>query len=308
MLHSQRYPSRVRGWKYNHLPVNDGSWRKVQIDSDWLEALTPHMDSNSSGSTSLAYVLKNMDITNHTDPRVTPKLEATIATLVADGMSRTGLRSISRAPLNFSDPLHLIADKPASRWGGLMKGSYSFPQPEGLATELKWSVSVSGYAYHADSNASRLALAVLFLHAALVIGHIIYIIRTRLSRQAWDSMISYVVLAAVSSIGMISNTGDKDEDSLENDDNSDTRDSSSVFKNASSGISRFRTMSTEVRVRAKTTNVHHVTSSQSASAADVSTSVEGGRSDQVKMIFGRTDENLLEKEGYRQIEIGKVYS
>ncbi|KAL8838993.1 MAG: hypothetical protein Q9170_001923 [Blastenia crenularia] len=178
VLHERRYPPSFTGWEYSNLPVNDGSWRKVRIDIDWLEALTPSVDNNTSGYTSLAALLNDLDIVNHTDTDATPTLEGIIAALVANGMSRTNFGSIGKAPLQLEDPSNILPYESTSQWERFMKGSYSFPRPVGPAVEMKLSVTVEGNAYHADSKAYGLALAVLLLHATLAIGHSIYVVPT----------------------------------------------------------------------------------------------------------------------------------
>ena len=85
----------LNGFQYNFLPIDDGSWRRVEIDIDWLNTLTPPFDSNTSGWTSLAALLTDIGIDNITGSinqwdEVRPVLETIIAVFVADGMSRQG--------------------------------------------------------------------------------------------------------------------------------------------------------------------------------------------------------------------------
>ena len=308
VLHQRRYPSTFNGWQYSYLPVNDGSWRKVSIDTDWLDALTPSVDNTTSGYTSLAALLSDLDISNHTYDDATPTLEGIVATLVANGMSRTNFRSTGKAPEQLEDPLNILPDESSSQWERFMRGSYSFPRPEGPATKIKLSVTVEGYAYRADSKAYRLALAVLLLHAILAIGHIVYVVRTRVSCGAWRSMINYVVIAATSSVGIESSTDEKENSNDFDGHETSTKGFPEEFQNASSGISRFRTMKTEVRLRAKETTSQPESASQCNRNANADTEAIDGSNHQVKMLFGRADEQLLEKEGYSQIAVGKVYS
>ena len=227
------------GYQYNFLPIDDGSWRRVQIDVDWLNALTPALDSNISNWTSLTALLAAMGVDNSTgvitdSGDISIMLESVVAALVADGMSRQGYADNGGSSVQITDALNLLPwDSSASSQQSILAGTYAFPPPPGTATQLHWAVVVSGYAYRADSVAYYLALTVLFLHAVLALGHVVYVLWKRVCCDAWDSLVGLLVLTAQS--GTLGAPGPGGSD---------------VFKNASAGIRQQRTMSTPVRVRA----------------------------------------------------------
>ena len=226
----------ITGYEYNFLPINDSSWRRVQIDTEWLNNLTPPSANTSSGYTSLSALLSDIGIDNSTGlivewGDVTPVVESVIAAMVADGMSRQGYGANGGSSTHFSDTLSLLPwDNSMSSQESLLAGTYSVPPLAGNGTMLQWTIVVGGYAYYADSTAYYLALTVLFLHAILALGHVVYILWTRICCDALDSVTGLIVLAAKSGIPRTSGSSD-------------------VFENASSGIQRYRTMGTEVRVR-----------------------------------------------------------
>ena len=263
----------LAGYQYNFLPINDGSWRRVQIDTNWLNTLTPPLPSSTPGWTSLAALLTNMGMDNSTGLifdwfDVTSVLETIIATLVADGMSRQGHAANGGSSKHFSDRLNLLSwDNSASSQQSVLAGTFSFPPPAGTATQLQWSIAVGGDAYRADSVAYYLALKVLFVHAALALGHVAYILWTRVCCDAWDSFVGLVVLTATS--GMSGASG-----------------AANVFENASSGIERYRTMRTEVRIRALPAS-----------------GVTAASQEDVKILFG--DEKRAV--GYRALELDRAY-
>ncbi|CAD6593282.1 MAG: hypothetical protein ASARMPREDX12_007012 [Alectoria sarmentosa] len=263
----------LRGYQYNFLPVDDGSWRRVQIDIDWLNTLTPPLDGSTSGWTSLAALLIDMGMDNSTGIitdwfDLSSVLETVIATLVADGKSRQGYAANGGSLTHISDAMNLLPwDNSAPSQQSLLAGTYVFPPSVGTATPLHWSVVIGDYAYRADSLAYYLALTVLFAHAALAPGHVIYVLRICVCCDAWDSLISLIVLAANS--GMAGPSG-----------------VAHVFENASAGIERYRTMDRQVRVRALLTS--------GANAV--------GQTD-VKILFG---EKTLAAE-YRALEVDKTY-
>ena len=280
--------------------------RSVQMDIDWLSNLTP-ATSNDTTSTSLAAILTAMDLNsvgNLTDvttvSQVAPALvETVVAAVVADGMSRVGYTALIQAGYQ---EFYLPVEPSSSIWPRFMAGKYKFPRPSspGPFTQLDWTVEVSGLAYRVDSNAYKLALAVLFTHAALALAHFAYVVYTRILGDArhsflgsvcdtWDSFLGFVVLAARSGVegnaGVVNGAGGP-------------RDTATLFKNAGAGIERYRTMETEVRIRSKQT---HGTNNPTVQAGGT-----GASGQQVEILFGG-DENTLARAGFRRLEIGKAY-
>lgn len=95
-------------------------------------------------------------------------------------MSRQGYAANGGSSRHFSDVLDLLPwDNSASSQQELLAGTYLFPLPAGTATRLHWSVVVGGYAYRADSVTYYLALTVLFMYAALALGHVAYMLWSR---------------------------------------------------------------------------------------------------------------------------------
>lgn len=273
-VQSNRDFGQLIGYQYNFLPANDNTWRRVKVDLDWLNTLTPSINDSTSGWTSLASLLTDVGMDNSTGIiinwiDVTSTLEGIIATLVADGMSRQGYSENGGSSRHFSDALNILPhDASASAMQRLLAGTRVFPTPAGRATIMKFSVVVGGYAYRADSLAYYLALTVLFLHAALALCHVAYLLWTRICCNAWDSIIGLIVLAATSGVPINSPSADD------------------VFKNAATGVERYRTMNTKLRVKK---------SSAPALGAAVQTDV--------KIFFG--DEKLAV--GHQNLEIGKAY-
>lgn len=261
---------------------------------DWLETLTPPLD-NDITYTSLAAILTATNLVsleNSTNVQqfshiVQPLVEIVVASLIADGMSRVGFAGLGQVGAQYPNSLSFLPKEPSeSIWKAFMAGTYKFPRPAtGSYTVLDWSVQVSGLAYHAESNAYTLALVVLFLHAALALAHIAYVLRTRVFCSTWESFTSLVVLAAKSA--------NKRAESGEEADMSDT---SSLFRNAGSGIERYRTMKTEVRIRTK----------QRPGTNNPASGAASGTGQQVKLLFG-PDEGRLAQAGFEKLEIGKVY-
>ena len=263
----------------------DTSWRRVQIDRDWLENLTPPLNESKSGWNTLAASLTDIGMENITAIVVDPDamsltLESVTSSFVADGMSRQGYSANGGSMSNASGELSLLPwDGSTSSRDSILSGTYSSPRPGGPATRLKWSVIVSGYAYLADSTAYYLALTVLFVHAALALGHTAYVLKTRVFCDAWDSFVNIIVLAATSGLAV----GD-----------------SNLFKNTGGGIDGYRTMSTNVRIRAS--SLPPPPSSSKGIDVDAATTKEG--EEHVKILFGNEEPDTVR---YRRLERGKAY-
>ncbi|RSM15464.1 hypothetical protein CDV31_004900 [Fusarium ambrosium] len=62
-------------------------------------------------------------------------------------------------------------------------------------TSFFTSISINGIAYKANSVTDYLAITVLLAHMVLVLGHSVYLVYTRRSSDAWDSVMEMLILA-----------------------------------------------------------------------------------------------------------------
>jgi len=133
-------------------------------------------------------------------------IETTIATAIVDGLSRLGLSE------NNGNMKHVMPDRyqwfrlsdekntnNGKYFDRLLNGHNIILPPAGVdeasLTKLRWRVTVAGLAYTADSTPYYLALLVLFLHALLALGQIVYMLLTRRSSQAWDNFEELLLLS-----------------------------------------------------------------------------------------------------------------
>lgn len=104
------YQPSITAYDKNFLQIGDAIYRRVHMDMDWLNALTPPIFSNANNSfRSLAALLSDVGIDNSTglvpqNKTLFPKepLEAIVATIIADGMSRHGFAANGGSPANTS--------------------------------------------------------------------------------------------------------------------------------------------------------------------------------------------------------------
>ncbi|KAL6722368.1 hypothetical protein ACLMJK_001475 [Lecanora helva] len=131
-----------KGYQYNFLPIDDGSWRRVQIDTDWLDALTPSLSSSGERYNALAYLLEDVGLGNSTGTvlhwsDVPSVIEGVISTLVADGMSRQGYAANGGNSHIFSDASLLLPwNNSAKDRSRILANEYTFPAPDGEVTKL----------------------------------------------------------------------------------------------------------------------------------------------------------------------------
>ncbi|MCJ1333845.1 hypothetical protein MMC10_010551 [Thelotrema lepadinum] len=243
----------MTGHSFNFLPVDDGTWRRVRMDLDWLNTLTPPLSTNDSVSdfTSLSALITAVGLDNSTGLIIEwengiATLEVVIAALVTNGLSRQGYTANVGTPQHISDRDRLVpwTSSPDTQ-SSIIAGTYSFPSPSpdattarpAAATELTLSITAAGYAYKADSAAYFLALTVLFAHAALALGHILYLcLFSRITSEAWDSLVGLLLLAIVSGKRTLTTSSGGS--------------GSQTFPNAGAWVERYRTFSTRAGVRA----------------------------------------------------------
>ena len=202
------------------LPVDDGTWRTVDLDLSWLEALTPALngpaDTESShtlsletlqfpGWTTLSSIFHQAGYDNSTGDvddwyELGQFTEMIIALLVADGMSRVGLTQNSGLVDQIgdfgNDYFPWLADA-NSLVSALLSGGSAISPPDpvdGPTTGLDWTVFIEGYSYAADSTAYYLALTVLFVYMALALAHIGYTLRKRWFSDCWNEVSEMLAL------------------------------------------------------------------------------------------------------------------
>jgi hypothetical protein len=205
-------------------PIDDGTWKQVSADLDWLYTLTPFLNSSVSppppqtrdlpGWTSLGSLLATAGFDNSTSliqsdggwASLTSALESVIAILVTEGMARIGLTENMRAEIYYKDAgipylYSGLTDTIYPFYDSILKDDSKCIVPQqhidaDNLTKAHWDVLVSGYAYKADSIAYYLAIAVLLLHAAMALAHMAHcLLFKQLSSDAWDSFEEMMALS-----------------------------------------------------------------------------------------------------------------
>lgn len=192
-------------------------WRFAQLDQTWLDALLPLLGGTNStremGWTTAASMFTSAGFDNSTGlltrwDTLCHTLESTIGMLIVDGMSRVGLADnggnmyyvIDRC--EWMNWLPSRASDLGSYFDLLLDGKNVVAPPNttnaATLTRMHWGVTVSGLAYKANSTAVYLAIAVMLACTAIGACNSAYILISRRSSEAWDSIEEIIALSQLS--------------------------------------------------------------------------------------------------------------
>ncbi|KAF2102893.1 hypothetical protein NA57DRAFT_52438 [Rhizodiscina lignyota] len=229
------------------------SWEHVSLTMDWLNLLTPALDLNRTGHTTLASVLESLPQRGYLFQGVQSPfiaINAIVASFVADGMSRVGFYENNIADLNSTtmctkvdappNPGNNLGDRQSclwqassNSWLNLWKDILNYkvqltpypPPTPNTGHHFRYYVTVTGWGIQATSVAYYLALTVLFVYVAIALGHIGWTFyRGRIS-NTWKSLTDFLVLSQASPAPV------------------------ETLKDTSTGVGSHKTLKTQVRIR-----------------------------------------------------------
>lgn len=182
-------------------------WRAVQLGRDWLEALTPSMNTSREGYTTLSSLLETVGIDNRagnadSSYAVQTATEAAVVALVVNRMAHSGYVENGGAVGNMDEARSFFPIPSADRdILDLFAGTLEVPAPGGTSssdlnsTTMRWSLFISGMVYSANDTGSWLSLTVIFVHALLALLHTAYTLWRRKTSGAWESFCDFFALA-----------------------------------------------------------------------------------------------------------------
>lgn len=199
-------------------------WQHVSLTLDWLNLLTPDIDPQDTGRSTLAVLVESAAQGSKTNAShfansedveendVVVKIGTIVASFIADGMSRTGwgvnaVHDLNSLSVWNGSPTDVFGWNWQSKdwdqvYSRLIKGTASLVpnirRTNGESKTFKMDIRIQGYGIKASSTVYWLALTVLFAHLCLVGGHVAYTIYRRRMIRAWSSVTDFVVLAQVS--------------------------------------------------------------------------------------------------------------
>ena len=181
-----------------------GSWRRINITHDWFRALNFPLpneikDQNPPNTTSIEALILSLNLPLN-DSLVISRIEYAITTYFADALDRVGSWRI----LNITSPVYnnsitlINCNKLPDFAARILLGKESFQRPQEpykSFTEFQMKQTISGYIYLAVTTTDFLALAVLFMHLLIALGHTVLILVTKRSSGCWDTLPELLALA-----------------------------------------------------------------------------------------------------------------
>ncbi|KAL9108327.1 MAG: hypothetical protein Q9227_006926 [Pyrenula ochraceoflavens] len=196
------------------LPINDGSWRRISMENDWLEGaigyptlynyrFQPHSALDQRryfNTTALGMLIMSRQYdTVKTEAersdwlRFKPEIESVVSTAFADAISRVGSFQQDQSPTIFLESVRKCGLVPGSTQKTFCPGPPS-PSP-GDWTPLIFRGFTTGYAYKASRPTDYLSIAILTLYVIIALLHTLFCQVTCRTFSTCDSIESLILLA-----------------------------------------------------------------------------------------------------------------
>ncbi|KAL9040256.1 MAG: hypothetical protein Q9180_002022 [Flavoplaca navasiana] len=211
---------RLPNFKFETGHVHYGSTRVVSVEESWLNVLTPVLKATGPTGEVVASTIEsiiwqagleqnaplaevasakmawNTDTFQGGGTR-TNFLESIIASVFADGMSRTGshkaFADTSLPPEQWSLWSYNLADNYNST---LLEGGRALKPPAGEDfTELRVNMTIKGYSYMASGLSHSLSMTVMLFHLVIALAHTIFCVYRGTSSGCWDTIAELLTLA-----------------------------------------------------------------------------------------------------------------
>ncbi|KAL8917121.1 MAG: hypothetical protein Q9208_008160 [Pyrenodesmia sp. 3 TL-2023] len=207
-------------YKFVPFDIDFGSTRTISVEDSWLNVLTPVL--NASGPTGDVVVssIESIIWQSGLEPDApltdvagatkawntntftgggnqTTFLESLVASVFADGLSRTGSHKAyadtSLPPEHWS----LWSYNRANDYNStLLAGGRALKPPSGEDfTELRVNMTIKGYSYMSSGVTDYLSMAVMLFHLLIALAHTIFCLYRGTSSGCWDTITELLTLA-----------------------------------------------------------------------------------------------------------------
>ncbi|OJJ45429.1 hypothetical protein ASPZODRAFT_144060 [Penicilliopsis zonata CBS 506.65] len=187
-------------------PIDDGSYTLIRLALDWLQALTPKMAPMYNATTNQSVAVNSLESivtstglteldnsTNTAEFVCTAFLEHIVSVLVANGLSRVGLsRQVNYEQFNQLASNYTYATVSGNGDGVLDPRATLSSSP---FTRLVMTETTTGYALSVTSWLEYLAVALICLHLGMALIHTGWLLYTRKTSQAWESIPELIALS-----------------------------------------------------------------------------------------------------------------
>jgi hypothetical protein len=172
----------------------------IKVSSDWAASLNPNITTNfNSSASAFANLAAQAGVSSSNDSTHRLVVESLLANLFTDGLARTASAATLQGTLvgaGSPSGAGYPHDGPwVDEW--LRSGNaWVVNDPESVNwPPLRIVTHSTGHAYSLAGTSTRLALAVLLLHAALAVAHIGYLLGTGRFSASWDRIVELIALA-----------------------------------------------------------------------------------------------------------------
>lgn len=184
------------------LPVDDGSWRRIGLSEDWLEALTPEGPDRHTSTVGMVledqiHQLLNLDLLDQyfadDSPDLVPFVEHVVSAITIDGITRVGT-GIQPSPKLMQDIFRDTLPEDFSK--GSPAVVIGLTPREVTTTPLLMTTEIQGYAYRVSGPADCFALGVLGFHMLVVVLHVFFICWFRSRSSILETVSELIVLVS----------------------------------------------------------------------------------------------------------------
>lgn len=182
------------------LPIEDGSWRRVAINTEWADALTPSLPDRDTST--LGAILEDKiqsfigeqtllkDSLGNETSALVPMVEHFLSVVVVDGMSRVG----SHLQPELSTIQEALARIPYNMFS--KNGNHTDIQfPVGPdSTVLTLQTEIDGIGYSIRGGTGYFAIVIMLLYMFVVFAHITTVLIFNISSSAWDNLVAIMAL------------------------------------------------------------------------------------------------------------------
>lgn len=192
----------------DHFKFDPEVMTEISLDVSWYDLFSPVIPESMAGTreagtgnqTTMERIL---EAARSGDPTYVLQIQQTVATAMADGLSRSGMipnRDINRAlgAWEFGD--WGVSDETLARklvrYGKPLE-SHSLPEAlqDRNTTRMEMQAEYTGYAMIARDWFDFFCVAVLMAHALIALGHTLFVCWRRETSSAWDTILELVALA-----------------------------------------------------------------------------------------------------------------
>lgn len=189
------------GWGW-FVPPNDGTWRRINVSAEWLDALNPEipgedqLETGSRPQTTIESILQASAHGSLGDQDSTLLRELALAVTIVDGLSRSSHYRTTNYGSMFEplglEPWNKSSSKSLVRLGGPTNTLGA--EQETNNAKLKMRIQIHGYAMSVVGWFDYLCIAVLLIHTIIALAHSIWIVWHRRTSDAWENITEMLAL------------------------------------------------------------------------------------------------------------------